>query len=412
MRLTRLHLEEFRCYRRATLDIPSAGLRIYGRNATGKTSLLEAVYLLATMRSPRTSSEREAINWESAQEYGLPPYARVLGRVQHNDHESEIEIVLALDQARGNASRKRVKRDGRARRAIDVVGTLKVVLFSPEDLSLILGSPSIRRRYLDITLSQIDSTYLQALSYYGRVLEQRNSLLKELGPRRRQPDRSIDDELAYWDHELITRGAYIVAQRLRYVHHLNHAAATEFTALARTDERLGVTYAGTITLPEAQIERLTGAGLSDAQAIVARAMETDLLRLRPDELRRGVTLVGPHRDDIRFLLGGRDLSAYGSRGQQRLAVVATKLAELRQVLELSGERPVLLLDDVLSELDPEHQQRLLDALGNAGCQLLITATDRHLLERPSLDALPLVETDMGVLHWEEGQADGGETAGL
>lgn len=398
MRLTDLHLEEFRTYRRLALTVPPAGLRIFGRNASGKTSLLEAVYLLATMRSPRASSEREVIHWESGTELGLPPYARVAATVRHNRHESAIEVVLALEDEQA-ALRKRVKLDGRPRRAVDAVGTLKVVLFTPDDLNLVLGPPSVRRRYLDVTLSQIDSTYLHALSQYGRLLEQRNSLLKELGARRPHDERAVEDQLAYWDAELVTRGAYLLAQRLRYVQRLDEAAAREFEALARTGDRIGLRYEPTVTLPETLRERVVSATLVDAQSFVARALESDLHRLRQDELRRGVTLVGPHRDDLRILLGGHDLSAFGSRGQQRIAVIAMRLAELTQVVETTGERPVLLLDDVLSELDPEHQERLRSALGGAGCQILITATDRALLDRPGLAALPLVEARRGELVW-------------
>lgn len=396
MRLTHLELEEFRAYRRVSLPISPAGLRIHGQNASGKSSLLEAIYLLATMRSPRTSQEREAINWSSGEEYAVAPYTRVRGAVEHDHHESEIEVVIAVDPERGVA-RRRVKLDGRGRRAIDVVGTLKVVLFAPEDLNLVLGSPSGRRRYLDISISQIDATYLKTLSRYSRILEQRNSLLKDLGSRRGAPS-SADEELSYWDGELLTQSAYLIATRVRYLAQLGVAASREFQTLARTDASLRLSYVGTIPLPDAQLARIAEAPAGDAQAYVARSFEAELRRRRDDELRRGMTLIGPHRDDIRFLLGERDLAAYGSRGQQRLAVVATKLAELQEVLALAHERPVLLLDDVLSELDPEHQERLLDAVAEAGCQLFITAIDRALIERPSLATLPFVETGAGDLN--------------
>ena len=399
MRLSRIELEEFRCYRRTALTVPNAGLRIFGRNASGKTSLLEAVYLLATMRSPRASLEREMIHWESGAEYALPPYARVRAEIAQDGAEHEIEVVLAIDETRqqGNAVRKRVKLDGRPRRALDVVGTLKVVLFAPEDLSLVLGAPSIRRRYLDISISQIDHTYLQALSHYGRVLEQRNSLLKDLARRGRTGDATVDEQLAFWDGEVVTRGSYLIAARLRYLNQVERQATLEFDTLSRTDAVLGLRYAGTVSLPPTTVERVVGGSMADAQALVSRAFEIDLRRGREDELRRGVTLVGPHRDDVRFLLGGRELGSYGSRGQQRLAVVATKLAELGEVMAVSGERPVLLLDDVLSELDPEHQDRLLTALGVARCQLLITATDRTLVDRTPLEGLPLMEARLGEL---------------
>ncbi len=397
MRLTTLSLEEFRGFRRVRLAIPAAGLRVSGRNGSGKTSLLEAVYLIATMRSPRAASERELINWRSGEEYGVPPYARVRASVALDDDQVDVEVALGIDEARGGAARKRVKVDGVPRRAIDAVGMLKVVLFSPEDLNLVLGPPSVRRRYLDVSLAQVDRAYLHSLSLYARIVQQRNSLLKELGARGVRDERRIDEELAYWDEELVLHGSYLVTARLRYLAGLAEAAREAFDRLASDDLPLDLRYLLTVALPEAQVARAIEAPVADAQALVSRAYEAELARARPDELRRGVTLLGPHRDDFDFLVHGRRLSAYGSRGQQRLAVVATKLAELRQVVALAGERPVLLLDDVLSELDAEHRERLIDALGEAGCQVIITATDRHLLEHPALAGLPEIEVVAGAI---------------
>ncbi len=392
MRLTRLELEEFRCYRKLDLDIPSTGLRLHGLNASGKTSLLEAMHLLATLRSPRATQERELVNWSSAEEFGLPPYARVQGWISDDREEHHVEVVLAADERRAAAIKKRIKLDGRARRAVDTIGTLKVVLFAPEDLNLVLGSPSVRRRYLDISISQIDPAYVRSLARYGRILEQRNGLLKDLGGRYRPSDAAAGEQLAYWDGELVAQGAYVASARLRYLHGLGAGAGGAFTQLTGLDRPLTLHYLGTVTLPEPQLERVIASPSSDAQALLARSFEMDLQRRREDELRRGVTLIGPHRDDFTFRLGGIELSAYGSRGQQRLAVVATKLAELRQVLALVGDRPLLLLDDVLSELDAEHRTRLLDALSTADCQVIITSTDRDLLDQPSLNSLPFFES--------------------
>jgi DNA replication and repair protein RecF len=391
MRLTRLELEEFRCYRKLDLKVPSPGLRLHGLNASGKTSLLEAMYLLATLRSPRATQERELVNWASADEFGLPPYARVDGWISAGQEEHHVEVVLAADERRTGAIKKRIKLDGRARRAVDTIGTLKVVLFAPEDLNLVLGSPSVRRRYLDISISQIDPVYVRSLARYARILEQRNGLLKDLGARYRPSDPAAAEQLAYWDGELIARGAYVATARLRYLHSLGIRAGESFTQLTGLGRALTLHYLGTISLPDPQIERATAASSSDAQALMARSFEMDLQRLRDDELRRGVTLTGPHRDDFTFRLGGIELSAYGSRGQQRLAVIATKLAELRQVLTLAGDHPLLLLDDVLSELDAEHRTRLLDALAEAECQVFISSTDRDLLDQPSLSGLPFFE---------------------
>lgn len=395
MKLERLDLEEFRVYRRTTLDIPPAGLRLYGTNASGKTSLLEAIYLLATTRSPRASIDRDLINWESNVEFDLAPYARAVGRLtESGGDDHEVEIALVADAVRPNVTRKRAKLDGRACRLTGIVGTLKVVLFSPEDLNLVLGSPSGRRRYLDISISQLDRTYLRALSRYGKLVERRNSLLKDLG---NGSGRNFEDELAYWDDEFTTYSSYILAARLRYLHGLKQEAATAFQQLSESDGRLRLDYAGTVNLPDAQIERVTTGSIADAQPLIARAIGSQLRQRRHEELRRGLTLIGPHRDDFNYELDGRDLSSFGSRGQQRLAVVATKLAELAQIITLSGEPPVLLLDDVLSELDPEHQDGLLSTLGGAGCQIILTATSRELLEHPALSELPVGEVGSGTI---------------
>lgn len=400
MKLERLDLEEFRVYRRASLAVPPAGLRLYGTNASGKTSLLEAIYLVATTRSPRATIDRDLINWESNDEFELAPYARVVGYLTESDGDShEVEIALVADAARPNVTRKRAKLDGRACRMTGLVGVLKVVLFSPEDLNLVLGSPSGRRRYLDISISQLDRTYLRALSRYGKLVERRNSLLKDLG---NGSGRNAEDELAYWDDEFTTYASYILAARMRYLAGLKQDAAAAFQRLSESDGRLRLAYAATVNLPEAQVERVTASTIAEAQPLIARAVGTQLRQRRHEELRRGLTLIGPHRDDFLYELDERDLASFGSRGQQRLAVVATKLAELAQIISLSGESPVLLLDDVLSELDPEHQDGLLHSLGGAGCQIILTATSRELLEHPSLADLPVGEVGGGTVTLQDG----------
>lgn len=391
MRIQRLGLDEFRLYRHVLVDMPADGLRLFGANASGKTSLLESIYLLATTRSPRAALERDLINWQSNQEYGLAPYARVAAVLLSEDHSThEIELTLSADTSRPTTIRKRAKVDGRPRRISDLIGVMKVVLFSPEDLSLVLGSPSVRRRFLDITISQLDRTYLRALGRFGKLVERRNSLLKDLAAR--ADGRSAEEELAYWDEQFTTYAAYLLAARFQYVHRLNWHLDNAFSQLAGPDLRLSLHYTSTVDLLEPQIVRIATGPLADAQPLLARAIETQLHRRRSEELRRGATVIGPHRDDFGYLLADRDLAAFGSRGQQRLAVVATKLAELARVIEVSGEAPILLLDDVLSELDPAHQENLLGVLGEAGCQIIVTATSRDLLEHPSLANLPIAST--------------------
>jgi len=290
-----------------------------------------------------------------------------------------------------NSARKRIRQDGLPRRAIDVVGTLRVVLFSPEDLELVLGSPSVRRRYLDISLSQIDQAYLRSLSRYVRLLEQRNSLLKQIAAKPSRDRRAIEEQLAYWDEQLVIHGSYVLVARLRYVHRLAGALNGHFRSLAVSDLPLSLEYQSTVPLPDPLRERVVLDSLPDAQARINQRFQSALHGIRDDELRRGMTLIGPHRDDLVYTLAGEELAAFGSRGMQRLAVVATKLAEIDAFCGATGELPVLLLDDVLSELDQEHQDRLLQSLSGVPAQRFVTATDRRLLEHPALAELPMSE---------------------
>jgi DNA replication and repair protein RecF len=390
MYLSHIELDEFRCFHHLDLALPAEGLRLVGPNASGKSSLLEAVYLLATTRSFRSGTERQLIHRESGRAYGLPPYARVVGTVLADQHATTLEITMTVEPDR-HSTRKRIRQDGLPRRAVDVIGIFRVVLFSSEDLELILGSPSVRRRYLDISLSQIDQAYLRSLSHYARVLEQRNSLLRQLAAAPVRDRRAAGEQLAYWDEQLVLYGSFVLAVRLRYVQGLAVTLRERFAELAVSERPLALEYQSSVPLPEPLRERVLSESLHDAQARIAQRFQAMLIDLRDDELRRGMTLVGPHRDDLRFTLEGEELAVFGSRGVQRLAVVAAKLAEIDAFHRASGELPVLLLDDVLSELDQEHQQRLLFTLSDVTAQRLVTATERRLLEHPSLAGLPVSE---------------------
>ncbi|WP_051914622.1 DNA replication/repair protein RecF [Thermorudis peleae] len=387
MYLTHLHLEEFRCFHRLDLSLPPEGIRLIGHNGAGKTSVLEALYVLATFRSFRTSTERQLIHRDSGRDLGVQPYARLVAQLLTEEGDRQtLEVTITIDEDSGTA-RKRAKIDGTPRRATDAVGTLRVVLFSPEDLDLVLGSPSLRRRYLDITLSQIDRLYLQALSRYHRILEQRNSLLKHLATHGNN-SRTLAEQLAFWDEQLVVHGSYIIATRIQYIAQLSRAAQRAFRALSRNQQEFSLRYHASLPLPPPVLEQLSVLDREDAQATLSPRYSAFLQQMRADELRRGVTLAGPHRDDLQFLLAGEPLADYGSRGIQRLAVVATKLAEIELVFAATQEYPVLLLDDVLSELDPINQNTLLEALAPLPAQRIITAVSSAALNHPALAALP------------------------
>lgn len=393
MHLSELELEEFRSYRRLRLQLEPTGLRLVGDNASGKSSLLEAIAMLATTRSARSSAERELINWQSGAELAVPPFARVHGLVIRRDRAVEIDIGIQVEPNRASHVKKQIRLNGRPARAIDAVGALNAVLFSPEDIDLVSGSPAGRRRYLDLTISQLDPTYLRALSRYNRVLEQRNSLLKSLaGAGVGARSRAASEQLSFWDEELIAHGSAVLARRLLTVERLAVLAADRFEQLAsRRDFELG--YDATVPVPDEV--RSSAPNVESLQSVVARNLTSAMEAARADEFRRGATLIGPHRDDLTFRLGPLDIALYGSRGQQRLVIVALKLAITTHMAEVAGEPPVLLLDDVLSELDSKHRAWVLTAAADAGAQIIVTATDAQLLRQPDLDQIPVAEVVEG-----------------
>lgn len=394
MYLSQLTLEQFRPYERLDLPVLPQGLRIAGRNASGKTSVLEALILLSTTRSSRASSDREMVRWTSGVEYGLPPYARIEGIIQTStDERHAIGITIEVDEGPENHSRKRFRLDHQAIRALDLVGVIKCVLFSPEDVLLVSGPPAERRRQIDILASQIDRAYLHALSRFGKVLTQRNSLLKSFARDRVQPrDARALAELTFWDEQLVGPAAHLVAARMSLSETMSQLVA-ERSAGLMDGSSIDFRYVPRMTTPEGR----RGDDAAVTRQRVAVALGEQLQERRAEEFRRGLTLLGPHRDDFIFSLGGRDLSLYGSRGQQRLGILAYKLSEGDLIAQLTGERPILLLDDVLSELDSVHRDLILGGVLGRSCQLLVTSTDASLLEHPALAHLPMMIAENGAL---------------
>jgi DNA replication and repair protein RecF len=342
--LASLHLRGFRNYRDLNINF-SPGLNvIYGDNAQGKTNLLEAVYFLATGKSHRTSRDQELIT-EGEQSFAAK------AAVVRNTGELALELAFGLD------TRKQLKINGIAEKKIaKLVGNLAAVFFSPDDLQLLKGAPTGRRRFLDIELSQISQTYLFHLMTFNRALAQRNSVLKQ--------DAVDQGLLAIYDEHLVNAGAQLIARRAQAVQRLTSLAARYHALLAEGKEALVLEYQSQGADP----------GQTPTPDAVADRLRSLLQQRRRDELRRQVTLVGPHRDDVGFWINGRDARLYGSQGQQRTAVLALKLAELEFMREEIGEYPILLLDDVASELDPHRRHYLLSAV-QEGIQTFVSCTD-------------------------------------
>jgi DNA replication and repair protein RecF len=392
MHIRRIELTEFRSYHRLALDIPSEGLVLIGENATGKSSLLEAIRMLSTLRSPRSSHDRDVINWDSGSELGVAPYARVVGEAESLGESLSIELGLQRQDDSGGLLRKQIKVNQQPRRLIDAVGTLQTVLFTPEDLDLVIGSPLLRRRFMDLLIGQIDRQYVRALSSFGKVVEQRNSLLKSFtkGGMSRQ---SAFEQLSFWDDQLVEHGSYVVARRRQAMLELDEGVTRRSSSFSRA-AGYAVRYVPSLGADFLEASR-AGDDLVRMAAVARREFESQVRIRRDDELRRGMTLVGPHRDDLEFLLDDRSLATFGSRGQQRLAVVALKLAEADVISTSRNERPVLLLDDVLSELDPGHRAALLAASIGSGAQVVLTTADRATVTGSLLDNLPHVNVVPG-----------------
>jgi DNA replication and repair protein RecF len=319
---------------------------VWGPNAAGKTSLLEAIVLLAWGRSHRTSTDAELVRWGT-------DVARIEGRV-----DDEVVEVAFVRGAGAGSARKRIRVNGVGRRASGLAGVLRTVLFAPEEMLLVIGAPGLRRAALDQIGAQRFPLYQQQLATYGRALQQRNSLLRAI--REEQADRS---ELRYWDEPLLDAGGALVADRLRLLDELAAPLARAHAEIAPDEasrSRLIVRYATNAP---------GRAGESPRDALARRLAET-----ADKEVWNGATLVGPHRDDLVFELDGRDLAGFASRGQQRTAILAFKLAELDLLTSLDGRPPLLLLDDVFSELDPERRAHLVRRIADLPQAFVTTTT--------------------------------------
>lgn len=379
MYLTQIDLANFRNYVRLTLDLPRHITVLQGANAQGKTNFLESIYYLAAARSPYATNDSQLVNW-LAQRDDLP-HARIVAEVKRGDQRTRIEITLAQN-GRSTAFRKHVRINGATKRVMDLLGQVNVVQFVPQDIALIDGSPSVRRRYLNVILCQVDGHYYQALRQYTRVLEQRNALLRQL--RERGGDRG---QLDFWDQGLAEHGALLIAQRQQTILDLEQEAQPIHIDLSGGKERLRLRYVPSFDPHHPPRDELQMSLSLDLPAPISIPVEPSrirqvyldtLHRLRPAEIARGSTLAGPHRDDLRFYDGQIDLHLYGSRGQQRTAVLALKLAEVGWMVQTTGHRPILLLDDVMSELDLERRRYVCEQLGHVE-QAIVTTTDLETL---------------------------------
>lgn len=339
MRIERLRLMNFRNYEKAEVR-PAPGVTVlYGENAQGKTNLMEAVHLCCVGRSQRTSRDRELVRWGEKEAY-------VQADVRRRDGPRQVGVALFPAEQK----KKKITLNGEpVRRIGELMGQVNAVLFSPDDLRLVKDGPDGRRRFLDMEISQLQPAYFYALQRYARALNQRNGLLREL---QGNPGSSLASTLEEWDAMLAQTGAVIVQRRLRYLAMLGEKALMVHQDLSGGREKLLLKYVGCEP---------------DEQTLLMQ-----LRAARGEDIRRGFTGTGPHRDDYKIIINGKDARAFASQGQQRTAALSMKLAEIEVMREETDEAPVLLLDDVMSELDVSRRRMLLSRIGDV--QTIITCT--------------------------------------
>ena len=364
--LSHLTLTNFRNLMELDLKLPSGVAVFVGPNAQGKTTLLEAVYLLAIAKSFRAENEREVVAFGAAAQQGQ---ALVGGTIEKHGERVQVYVGYQTVQTAGgtepgspNANshsysvRKQIRVSRLRRTAAELVGTVNAVLFSAEDLRLVLGAPSDRRRFLDILISQADPMYLKGLQRYQRVVQQRNQLLRMLGDGRAQVE-----ELPFWDDELVKEGAWITWRRREAMSELSHACTENHRELAGPGEDLEVEYRPSVPT-------------SDSLAVTEEQFRQSLAAAAHRERYTHSTVVGPHRDDFNMSVNQIDMGVYASRGQARTLALSLRLAEAAYLASVRGDGPILLLDDVLSEMDAARRRRVLEKATQYE-QTLITTTD-------------------------------------
>lgn len=372
--ISRLSLTGFRNHTNTELELRPGLTLFQGQNGHGKSNLLEAAYMLAIAKSPRSSHERELVNWSLAETGG---HMQILGVGRDGDTTIQAQIdvdVTAAGTPKGAPGfRKGLRVNGIKRSAIDFVGNLNIVFFEADDLEIVYGSPGRRRRYLDILISQSNPAYLKSLQRYGQVVTQRNQLL-----RRIRDGVSEENELLFWDERLAYEGARVTDARRRSIDGLNDHAVPAHSELTDGD-KLELRYLPRITA--------SSSDRPDVGSMTAEMIEQEVKQalpaLRRREIAQGVTAIGPHRDDLEIRLNDQSAGQFASRGQARTIALSLKLAEAVFVTQSTGRTPVLALDDILSELDPKRRELVLEAAIKHE-QVLLTSTEPGIVPEPFL----------------------------
>ncbi|SEP58312.1 DNA replication and repair protein RecF [Virgibacillus subterraneus] len=368
MHIEQLQLKNYRNYDQLDISFDDKINVIIGENAQGKTNLMEAIYVLAFTKSHRTPREKELIQWEKE-------YARIEGRVTKRKQSFPLEIILSTKGKKAKLNRIEQKR------LSDYIGALNVVMFAPEDLTLVKGPPQIRRRFIDMELGQIQPRYIYHLGQYQKILKQRNHLLKQM-QRKEKQDRTMLNVLT---EQLIEHAATLLERRFIFLELLRKWASPIHYGISRELEKLEIKYTSTIEVSEA-------ANKEKIDSIYTNKFH----EIQEKEIERGTTLIGPHRDDLVFHVNNKDVQTFGSQGQQRTTALSVKLAEIELIYNEVGEYPILLLDDVLSELDDHRQSHLLNTI-QGKVQTFVSTTSVDGISHETLREAELFHVNNGAV---------------
>ena len=351
MYIESVQLKNFRNYDSLELDLAQGTNIFYGNNAQGKTNILEALYLCGTTKSHKGSKDKDMIRFGEDESH-------IRMMVKRDELSYKIDMHLRKNKAKGVAINGLP-----IRKAGELFGVVNLVFFSPEDLNIIKNGPGERRRFIDMELSQLDKIYLDCLINYNKVVNQRNSLLKEYAFSGRE---DIISSLDIWDMQLVKYGNDVIKSREKFVKEINDLVKSIHTKLSGDREQLEIIY---------------------EPCVKEQDFESELVRVRDRDLKFKCTNIGPHKDDMCFLINGMDVRKYGSQGQQRTAALSLKLAEIELVKQIIHDTPVLFLDDVLSELDSRRQNFLLDSIGNIQTMITCTGLDEFINNRFSINKI-------------------------
>ena len=349
MYIKSLELDDYRNYEKVSIKFDKGINILYGDNAQGKTNILEAIYLCSTTKSHRGNKDKEIIRFGCGESH-------IRALFNKNEVEYQVDIHLRNEKSKGIAIN-----GVKLKKAAELLGLANIIIFSPEDLSIIKNGPSDRRRFVDAELCQLDKVYLYNLTNYNKIVNQRNNLLKDI-----LIHPELRDTLDVWDMQLVNIGNKIIERRKIFVDQLNGIISDIHLNLSGERERLKIIYD-----PNIDIE----------------GYEEKLKRHREKDIRYKLTSVGPHRDDFIFMINDMDVKKYGSQGQQRTAALSLKLAEIELVERITGSTPILLLDDVLSELDGGRQNYLLNSIRNIQTIVTCTGLDEFINSRIEINKI-------------------------